>query len=260
MFRSEQELGAIYPALVRGAIQSFSSEDVMRFLGRKLVGQFHGEIQSSYQKRWEGVRVKHRVKANTIKVYDKQGSVLRVETTINDPGEFKVFRTKEGDPCGKQEWRVLRRGVADLHRRAVVSQAANDRYLAALAALDTDAPCGEVLGPECRPMKFHGKRYRGLRPWGDGDQELLRAINRGEFALEGFRNKDLVKLLGLGNLDPKKASSRISRLFRILRAHRIIRKIQGCHRYVVTSKGRKIASAVLQIQSLTLQQVARAAA
>ncbi len=260
MFRTAADLGAIYPALVRGAIQTFSSPDVMRFLGKKLVGQFHGELNSSYRQRPEGVRVKHRVKANSIKVYDKQGSVLRVETTINDPGAFKVYRTKEGGCGGKKDWRVLRRGVADLHRRSVVSQAANDRYLNALAALDTNTPFGELLGSECRPVKFHRQRYRGLRPWGDGDQDLLKAISRGEFALEGFRNKDLVRSLGLGDLDPKKASSRISRLLRILRAHQLIRKIQGCHRYVATPKGRKIAAAILQLQVATLQQIAKAAA
>ncbi|MBL0312157.1 MAG: hypothetical protein IPP78_05455 [Holophagaceae bacterium] len=260
MFRSTRELASIYPALVRGAIHTYSSQDVMRFLGKKLVGRFQGELNSSYRQRPEGIRVKHRVKANSIKVYDKQGSVLRVETTINDPHEFKVYRTKEGDHGGEKRWLVLRRGVADLKRRAVVSQAANERYLNALAALDTDQPLGELLRPECRAVRFHKQKFRGLRPWGDGDQELLKAINRGEFALEGFRNKDLVAHLKLGGLDAKKASSRVSRLFRILRAHGIIRKVQGCHRYVATPKGRKIAAAVLQVQVVTLQQMNKAAA
>lgn len=260
MFRSERDLASIYPALVRGAIQAYSSPDVMRFLGKKLVGQFKGEIQSSYKHRPEGIRVKHRAKANSIKVYDKQGSVLRVETTINDPREFKVYRAKEGDPNGEKHWKVLRRGVADLHRRASVSQAANERYLDALAALDTSQSFGELLRPECRAVIYRKRKVRGLRPWLDDEQDLLRAISRGEFALEGFRNKDLVAHLGLGNLGPKKASARISRLIRILRAHRIIRKSPGCHRYFLTPKGRILAAAVLQVQLITLQQVARAAA
>jgi hypothetical protein len=260
MFRSAADLGAIYPSLVRGAIHTYSSPDVMRFLGKKLVGNFQGEVQSSYKQRPEGIRVKHRVKANSIKVYDKQGSVLRVETTINDPHEFRVFRSTEGDEKRKKDWRVLRRGVADMHRRAVVSQSANERYLEALAALDTEQPLGELLKPECRAVRFRKQRYRGLRPWGDEDQALLKAISRGEFALEGFRNKDLAEHLGVGIGDPKKTSNRISRLLRILRAHRIIRKSPGSHRYFVTPKGRRIAAAVLQIQITTLQQIARIAA
>lgn len=194
------------------------------------------------------------------RVYDKQGSVLRVETTINDPHEFKVYRAKEGDPGGEKQWKVLRRGVADLHRRAIVSQAANERYLDALAALDTSLSFGELLRPECRAVTYRKRKVRGLRPWIDDEQDLLKAISRGEFALEGFRNKDLVAHLGLGNLDPKKASARVSRLLLILRAHKIIRKSPGCHRYFLTSKGRTLAAAVLQVQVITLQQVARAAA
>lgn len=260
MFRSEEELAAIYPPLVRGAIQAYSSPDVLRFLGKRLVGQFHGEVQSSYRKRPEGIRVKHRVGANSIKVYDKQGSVLRVETTINDPRAFKAYRAKEGDAGGEKRWRVLRRGVADLHRRAAVSQVANERYLDALAALDTSQPFGDLVRPECRPVTYHKRKVRGLRLWADDDQALLKAISRGEFTLEGFRNKDLIVPLGLGRLDPKKASARVSRLLRILRAHGLIRKSPGCHRYFVTPKGRTLAAAVLQIQIVTLQQVARAAA
>ncbi|TAL11989.1 MAG: hypothetical protein EPO02_02930 [Nitrospirae bacterium] len=260
MFRSEQELASIYPALVRSAIHAYSSPDVMRFLGKKLTGHFQGEIQSSYKHRPEGIRVKHRVKGNSIKVYDKQGSVLRTETTINDPRDFKVYRAKEGDSNGEKRWRVLRRGVADLHRRAMVSQAANERYLDALAALDTSQSFGDLLRPECRAVIYRKRKVRGLRPWADEDQALLTAISRGEFAMEGFRNKDLAVHLGLGKLDPKKASARISRLLRILRAHQIIRKSPGCHRYFLTPKGRVLAAAVLQVQVVTLQQVARAAA
>jgi hypothetical protein len=260
MFKSEKDLGAIYPGLVRGAIQAFASPDVMRFLGKKLTGHFEGELQSSYKKRPEGVRVKHWVKKNSIKVYDKQGIVLRVETTINDPHEFKVFRTTEGKPDAPKGWKVLRRGVADLHRRAVVSQATNERYLDALAALDVDQPVGAMLTPEAKPVKFKSRQVRGLRLWEEQDLRLIEAVARGEFMLSGFRNKDLVAHLGLEKEDPKRASNRISRLLRILRAHHIIRKVPGQHSYRITPKGRNIASALASINVVTLQQLTRPAA
>ena len=56
---------------------------------------------------------------------------------MNDPRDFKVLRPKQGDPHGKVQWRPLRRGVADMYRRAQVGQASNERYLDALAATDT---------------------------------------------------------------------------------------------------------------------------
>ena len=114
MFRSPRLLAELYPRLVRHAIGSFGSRDVMRFLGRKVPatgvnGHFQGQVISDLKQRPEGVRVKHRVRGNSIKMYDKQGSVLRVETTINDPRDFKVFRSKEGDPEESKRWLALAR-------------------------------------------------------------------------------------------------------------------------------------------------------
>lgn len=43
-------------------------------------------------KRLPGRRVKHRMKRNWMKMYNKEGVVLRVETVINDPEEFRIRR------------------------------------------------------------------------------------------------------------------------------------------------------------------------
>jgi len=264
LFRSPAALARIYPALVRGAISTFSSEDVMRFLGRKLTGHFQGEVVSDYKKRPEGVRIKHQVKGNSIKLYDKQGSVLRPETTINNAGEFKVFRSKEGDPDGPKDWRRMRKGIADLHRRAEVSQACNERYLDALATLDTDRPVGDIVDTICRPVKWKGQRVRAMRPWSIADRTLLQTVSRGEFAVNGFRNRDLLAHLFPRRFpsakDKRRAVGRITRLIRMLRAHRLIRKAPRTYRYVLTPRGREIASAVLKCQDLTLEQVNKAAA
>jgi hypothetical protein len=83
------------------------------------------------------MRVKHRLNANSIKMYDKQGSVLRIETTINDARDLRVYRASETDPHGPKTLRILRKGVVDLPRRADISQAANERYLESLAAVET---------------------------------------------------------------------------------------------------------------------------
>ena len=94
----------------------------------------------------EGLRVKHAVGSNSVKMYDKQGCVLRVETTINDAWDIKVYRPKEGDSGGGKGWRYLRKGVADLYRRAQFSQSANERYLAALGTAEDKTPLRD-LGP-----------------------------------------------------------------------------------------------------------------
>jgi hypothetical protein len=243
---------------------AFGSENVMRFLGRKPHGRFQGQVITSLLKRPEGVRIKHQVGENSIKAYDKFGRLLRVEGTMNDPGDFKVYRPKEGDPKGTLAWRPLRRGIADIHRRADVQQAANERYLDALASLDTDRSVKEVVTPVCRPTRWKHQRARALRPWSEPDQPLLHIISRGEFTLNGFRNRDILAHLypdGLPSVEARqKAGARITRLLRLLRAHGVIRKVPHTHRYLLTPKGREIATAVIQLYNVPITKVAEIAA
>lgn len=260
MFERPEYLAAIYPRLTRHAIATFSSPDVMRFLGRKLTGHFLGEVVSDYKERPEGVRVKHRVGQNSIKMYDKAGRILRVETTVNQPREFKVFRKAEGDPGGQRAWRVLRKGVADLRRRARVSDDSNRRYLDALAAVDTARSVGETVGEVCRPVRWKGRRVRALHPGTAEDRSLFRAVNAGEFCVNGFRNRDLQRLLDPASAGTRRAGARMSRKLRLLRAHGLIRKVPRTHCYRVTEKGRAVMTAALAAHDVTPAQLNAAAA
>ena len=264
LFTSSRALSQIYPQLVRAGFATFSSPDVMRFLGKKVHGNFAGELISDYKSRPEGIRVKHRLGANSVKMYDKQGKILRVETTLNDPKPFKVFRPLEGNPQGPREWRQMRKGIADLPRRAHISQASNNRYLDALASLNTEDPILKMIDPVCKTVLWKGRRERALRPWSEEDQLLLQTITRGEFSINGFRNRDILPHLFPGALssddERRRASARVTRKLRLLRAHGIIRKVAKSHRYVFTKNGQKIASAIMKYQTVTLNQLEKAAA
>ena len=264
LFESSTDLAAIYPALVRHGITHFSSPDVMRFLGGKVHGAFKGEIISDFRDRPEGVRVKHRVRANSVKVYDKKGSVLRVETTINDPAEFKVFRPVEGGDSEKKDWRPMRKGIADLHRRAQVSQASNERYLEALAAADVSTPLGELVSQVQRRAKIGNSKVRALRPLDPHDMSLLQAVNHGEFVVNGFRNRDIAETLygSPPSLSKQRRArtAKVTRQLRMLRAHGLIRKIPRTHRYHVTDKGRQIIGALLTVREVSVKQLDTAAA
>src|SRR2546422_496040 len=86
------------------------------------VAHRRAEVTSDVKRRPEGVRIKHRVNSNSVKAYDKaytvDRAVLRGETTLNDVPDLKVYRPKEGGPEAEKEWRAMRKGVADLQRRA----------------------------------------------------------------------------------------------------------------------------------------------
>lgn len=255
MFRSSKDLARFYPTLIHHAMTTFSSADVMRFLGRKidssgkLPSQFAGQVVTTLKQRPEGVRVKHRVKSNSLKIYDKDGSLLRIEATINDPSDFKVYRPKESQPDSKPDWRPLRKGVADLHRRATVSEACNARYLEALADAQDKTPLKHWTDRLCRPVIWKGKRTRALNPYAPDDADLLQAIARGEFKINGFTNKQLRSILysrsPSSEAERKRQSSQTTRKIRLLRAHGLITKVPKSHRYRLTKRGSKAVTALI---------------
>jgi hypothetical protein len=159
----------------------------------------------------------------------------------------------------------MRKGIADLPRRAHYCQAANERYLEALAAVSDDATLSELTKDITRPVMYQGKRFRSLRPWDPDEVRLLKTIAGGEFLITGFRNRDIAQTLFGSSKNPsaqqrKRISAAVSYRLRILRAHGLIAKIQHTHRYRVTKKGRRIITALLAAQQVTIAQLTRDAA
>ena len=260
MFKDPRSLAEVYPRLVHHAMHHFQSPDVMRFLGRKAHGNFIGELVTSFKDRPEGVRIKHWVRGNSVKMYDKAGSILRVETTVAQTADFKVFRPRQDRPDGKLAWLPLRKGVADLHRRAQVSQRANSTYLEALAAVDDDAPLSQLLDRVSRPATYHGRRVRALRVGDPADLALFQAISRGEFTTAGFRNRELRFLLYPATRhapppEARRSAARVSRQLRLLRAHGLIHKIPNSYRYRLTSTGHLVTAALFAARNATLKQL-----
>jgi hypothetical protein len=241
----------------------------MKFLGHKLTpqglvnGNFRGEVSTDLKRRAQGVRVKHRVDQNSVKMYDKahttSGSVLRVETTLNNEKVFRVYRSNEADPDGKKSWKRMRRGLADLHRRGQVSQQVNQRYLDALAAVDDSTRLHEILLPVEKRKKWNGQPVRALHPFSSDDALLLQAVARGEFMIRGLCNRDLQRLLfsssPSGSAEAQRRSALVSRKLRLLRAHGIIRKIPARNLYHVTPNGRLLLSTFLIARQASANQL-----
>lgn len=264
LFRSSRCLAGLYPSLIRHAMTTFSSCDVLRFLGRSrspmVTGvhhNFQGEVTSDVKTRPEGVRIKHRANSNSIKMYDKQGSVLRIETTINDARDLKVFRTRGTAPSGPKSWLPLRKGVVDLPRRAQVSQAANTRYLAALGAVDAQTPLGKVADVMSTSATRDGYRTRGMNPLAGEDARLATILLRGEFSINGFRNRDIRQLLfpQTRAAEIRRVSGKVTRLLRLFRAHGLIQKIKGTHRYKLTASGRSTLPAFIAARNASTEKL-----
>jgi hypothetical protein len=274
LFADTKLLRRLYPRFVQQGMSTLASPDVLRFLGKPLSARgeipaaFTGEVTTDLKRREEGVRLKHRVKHNAIKVYDKAytplGSVLRIETTLNDPTDFKVYRPKEGASAEELSWRPLRKGVADLYRRAQVCQKANERYLEALASVDTNQTLQELIEQMAHPTTWKERRVRGINPFASEDGALLEAVSRGEFTLNGLRNRDLQRLLystpAATKEETRKRSAKVSRQLRLLRAHGILSKVAHTHRYQVTEQGRQILTALHTARQTPVNQLLAKAA
>lgn len=247
LFQSPAALQGLYEQLLIHATCRFSAEDVMTFLGRKLSGQFTGEVGNHCQKRWPGARVRHRMKENGIKMYDKHGCVLRIETVINHPYEFKVRR--RGIRRGRSviDWFPMTKGVANLYRYAEIGRAANRRYLNALAVVDDPTSARRQMQSLARPVRAKGRTYRGFNPACTQDLQLFAAVLRGEHLLQGFRNRDLRPHLTPAGQPSRQVSARISRLLKRLHLHELIAKVPRARRWRVTQKGHGLMSAILTL-------------
>jgi hypothetical protein len=271
-FRRQQDLKRLYPLLLQHGITIFGSTDVMRFLGKRVAADNHlppgyeGELFTNIQQRAEGVRIKHYIDGNSLKAYDKaytsKGSLLRAEVTLNRIDTLRVYRRKQGDRKGPKSWRPMRRSVADLNQRKQFSQQAVGRYLNAWASVDDRTRLHELVESLEQPTRWKKQPVRGLRVWGQ-DRALLEAISRGEFNLNGFRNRDLQPhFYGPPCLLPEESrrrSAAMGRKLRMLRAHGLIQKLPHTHRYQLTATGRLAITAILAARQVTVAELTHAA-
>jgi hypothetical protein len=260
LFCDQANLESIYPALIKHAIEDFHSEDVLRFLQRRTNSRFAGSSEGSLKRRVEGTRVRHFIEENSIKMYNKAGSVLRIETTINNARRFRVRRM--GTTKGKRvkKWQRMRKGVVDFRRRTEIGRSANRRYLNALAVVGEQRPSHQLFDTVSKRVEKDGRKYRALRPVSPEDSRAFEAIMRGEFLIQGFRHRDIREQLeAQAESDPeelKRAAGRITRLLRLLVAHQLIYKVVHTNYYRITRRGHEVMATAINFRNSDLALLA----
>jgi len=269
IFDSPRALNSIADSLLRHAHMTATSTRVLRYLDRPLTlsGKPHGrsadEVLTRVTDYNDGVRIRHWVDSNSVKVYNEQ-NVLRVETTINDPTKFQVFRHKQGQSANESKSRLaLRKGVMDIPLRAIVSQEVNERFMNDLAMLKDGSPAHKLIDEISLHRIRAGRRFRGLDPTSK-DRELLQSIADPKFRISGITNKMLrqglsEKRFGSKRTD-KQLSAKISRHLRLLRTHGIIRKLPKQNKYQLTLKGVKLTNLLNAFLAASTEQLMELAA
>lgn len=266
-FRRQEELEPWFQRWLRQGMLNYDHSDILGFFGHAPAMYRKGRtrIETSVHATFEGKRIKHWVGFNSLKLYH-EANVLRTETTLNNAASITVNRPPADDPAGKVARRPMRRSVVDLPQRAAFCQAANERYVEALAVTAETRTVRELAEPLTRraPEPGHGSgpsaRYvRGLNPLAEADAALLTAISDPQWMVQGMRNRDLVTALyPSASTDPaesRKRSARVTRLLRILRGHGLLDKITGTHRYQLGAEARTRIQALLACRNANPEQL-----
>ena len=253
MFKEREQLALLMPKFIEYASLCQMGDDVFTFFGRKVHGLCQGEAVSDRKHFFgQGFRVKFKLDRNSIKLYDKS-NVLRVETTINNPGAFKVSA-----PQNKKQWAPMGKSIANLYRYAEVSKSCNERYLNSLAEVNpTRLLTGKIGEISCSletKLTTHSpnlRRFSGFNLLSNFNCRLFEAVNNGAFAIKGFTNRIIREVLlefGVfpkGTFSDRQLSNKITRLIAKLRAHKLITKIPNTARYRVTHWGAQIIAQIL---------------
>jgi hypothetical protein len=252
LFKDRAALTGLYRALLDYAVRTFTPKDILGFLGRKWDRRFDGEVHTEYEdERWFGTRIKHRMKTNWLKMYDKFGTLLRVETVINSAKEFWVFRTQHHhNGTSSVGYYPMTKDVASLVDYQEQALACNRRYLDALAVVDDPAPAYPELRQLTEPKVVDGRSYAGFNPARRDDVRLFRAILDGDHITRGFRNGDIRQPLFGRLLKPtqqRRASAAVGRLLKRLHVRHLVAKIPRTRRWRVTEHGRRLLGRVVQL-------------
>jgi hypothetical protein len=252
LFVSKHALAGLYARLLEFAFLTFSPKKIFSFLGRACHGRFDGEAQTHYKSAREpGACIKHYLKNNWLKMYDKFALLLRVETVINQPGDFKVFREcRHQDGSVSLGWHRMCKGVGNLPHYQSHALASNYRYLEALAAVDDPTPGYDDLAELTEAQRRQGRSYAGFNPARAVEARLLAAVLAGDHIAQGFRNRDireaLYPALKVTKHQQSRNSAAVGRLLKRLHVRGMLAKIPHTHRWRTTQKGRRVIGDVLR--------------
>jgi len=247
VFKRQTDLAAIYGNLTRTAIHTIKPDNIATFLGHKLNARYEGEMGNRFNIRIEGTRMKHTMGPVSLKLYDKFGLILRIETTVNDLTFFKHYREVEHRDGTKQiKWASMQKTIYSLPALRELLEAANRRYLEFLSTIEDPRNGRDKLDKLSQPVRIEGRSYRGFNLFDSDDEALFSAIARGEFNISGMQNKSLRRFL------PDKNSGQISRLLKRLRVHGLVKKVGHTYKYYLTQFGKAVITTGLKLRELVV--------
>lgn len=248
VFKNRDTLQAFYPYLLESLTHAVKPADIATFLGRKLSGNYQGELGNRFNKRWLGTRLKHQMGPLSIKLYDKFRFILRIETTVNNVSFFQHYRkVQHRDGSTTTRWAPMKKTMHSLPALRELLFAANQRYLKFVSSIATPQVGVEKLHQLAETKTENQHRHKGFNLFSEEDTCLFRSLLQGEFFISGFTNQQLrSKYLST------KSTSQVTRLLKRLRVHGVIKKVGRRYKYYLTDFGRETASMALKLREMVV--------
>lgn len=244
VFRRPDDLHELYESLIRTVVHTVKAEHISTFLGRKLTGNYQGEIGNDLNTRIQGTRIRHQMGPTTIKMYDKFARILRIEITTNDVSFFKHHRRVEHrDGTWEMKFAPVKKTIYSIPALRVLINSANQRYLQFISTVDDPTSGIRNLDKISHRVSDTKRTYRGFNLFCGDDLQLFHVLLRGQFNISGFTNRQLRPFV-------HKTARQLSLILKRLRVHGLIKKVRGTYKYYLTRLGRRVVLTAIHIRQM----------
>lgn len=248
IFKHQRDLKLIYENLTRTAIHAIKPENIATFLGKKVHPLYQGEMGNRLSTRIEGTCIKFKMGSTSIKMYDKHGIILRIETTTNDVSFFKHYRKVE-HRNGEISFKMagMKKGIYSLVPLSKILLDANKRFLKFISDIDDPTVGIKKLEKISKSVVQNNRLFKGFNFFNEDDMNIFQAIISGKFTISGFQNKNLRLILAKNY-----SSSKVSRILRRLHSHGLIKKIANSYKYYLTRFGSQVITMGMKLKEFVI--------
>lgn len=252
LFRTEERLNLLYQQLLTYCNNTLVPENVMSFLGKRFSEKQSGRIQSNCKRTYNGFRIKHQCGCLSIKMYNKAGNVLRIELTINDVSQLRVFReVHHKDGSVNKQQAPMEKSIYSLIHVVRYGKADTARYLDFLSKMEDNSKAISQLSEFTNKKSDGSRNHKGFNPLNENELHIFQVLVNGALIVNGFTNKYLKKYLSQ-YFNEQWTSSKISRLLKRLIVFNLVKRLKHAYKYFLTETGRIILTMSLKLQTLTV--------
>lgn len=246
-FKEPNKLKYLYENIVKTAMHTITPENIANFKGKRFSNLFEGESGSRYNKRILGTRIKHQMGAVSVKIYDKFGTVLRIEVTCLDVSKINIFRdVHKKDGSIEKKVAPAPKSIHSLYSLLSPFKNIALRYLECISSFDDPTDGIKKLDSVTEDVIENERKYKGFNFFNKSDEEILMAISDCKYSIHGLSNKELRKIL------ISKTSGQISRILKRLHLHGLIKKVKRTYKYHLTFLAKQVIIAGFKFRNMSL--------